>query len=148
MFNGESGHVRIRHKIGNGLTADQQLLKNNPMSLGRINDPCARLVEPTLHTRNGLTQRKGMLKNTRVRTYSDKRTKNGLAQADRRGAGQLSVPPFTRYVMMRAELVFGIQEKIGIDEDHRKPSPSTCARSSWILSRFLPVLRPILRGLV
>jgi len=56
VFNGQSSQVRIRHKIGNGLTIDQQLLKNNPMSLGRINDPSARLVEPTLHSRNDLTE--------------------------------------------------------------------------------------------
>lgn len=56
MFNGESSQVRIRHKIGNGLTIAQQLLKNNPMPLGRINNSCARLVEPTLHTRNDLVE--------------------------------------------------------------------------------------------
>ena len=50
--------------------------------------------------------------------------------------------------MARVQLVFGIQQHIGIYQDHRWSSPSSCASSSWTLSRFLPAFNPILWGRV
>jgi len=84
-----------------------------------MNDARAGLIQPALHTRERLIKRQGALKDARIRTDADERTKNGLAKAHWRGARQLSIPPFVCHHMVRTLLVFGIQEDVGIHEDHR-----------------------------
>jgi len=50
MFDGQSCEVGIRHQIGNCLTIGKYLLEDSPVSLCRPNDPCTRLIQPTLNT--------------------------------------------------------------------------------------------------
>ena len=50
MFNGKRCQMGVWDQIGDSLTIGEHLLKNGPMSLGGPNDPCARLVQPALHT--------------------------------------------------------------------------------------------------
>jgi len=119
VFTSQSGQVRVGHKVRDGLAFDQHFLKDDPVSVGRMNDARARLIQPALHTRERLIERQGVLKDTRIRADADESAKNGPAKTDWRGTGQLSIPPFACHHMVRTLLVFGIQEDVGIHEDHR-----------------------------
>jgi len=39
-------------------------------------------------------------------------------------------PPLPRDFVLRIQLIFGVEQNVGIDQDHRDSSPSICAKSS------------------
>jgi len=82
MFNSKSRQMGVRNQIGNGLTMLEQLLKYGPMSLGRPNYACARLIQPTLYTSNCLFKRERMFEDPRVGCYPNKCRQNRPAQTN------------------------------------------------------------------
>jgi hypothetical protein len=76
VFDSESSQMCVCNQIGHGLTVREHLLKNSPMPFGGANNPCTRLVQPTLYTGTGLFERKRTLEDPRVRTYSNKCAQN------------------------------------------------------------------------
>ena len=119
VFTGQGGQVRVGHKVRHSLALDQHLLKDDPVPVGRINDARARLIQPALHTGERLIERQGALKDARIRADADEGAQDGPAKTHRRGVGQLRIPPLARHRMAGTLLVFGIQEDVGIHEDHR-----------------------------
>jgi len=119
VFTSQSGQVRVCYKVCDGLAFDQHFLKDDPVPFGRVNDACAGLIQPALHTRERLIERQGVLKDARICADADERTKDGPAKTHWRRTRQLSIPPFACHHMVRTLLVFGIQKDVGIHEDHR-----------------------------
>lgn len=111
--------MRVGHKVSDGLAFDQHFLKDDPVPFSRMNDARAGLIQPALHTRERLIERQGVLKDARIRADAYERTKDGPAKTHCRCTRQLSIPPFACHHMVRALLVFCIQENVGIHEDQR-----------------------------
>ncbi len=148
MFNGKSCQMRVCNQIGDSLPIREHLLKYSPMSFGRTNDSCTRLVQPTLHTSKGLFEGERVLEDPSIGPYPNKCGQNCPAQTNSSSLGELAIPPFTRLLVAWVKRVFRIQENIGIDENQRESSPSIWASNSWMLSILRPDRRRIACGSV
>jgi len=145
---GERRQVSIRHEVAECLSLNEQALQHGPVPLGRRDDSRARLIQPALHAGDRLIQGQGTLEHAWIRGDPDEGTEHAPSETHGSTAGQLSIPPLPRDLVLRIQLVFGVEQNVGIDQDHRESSPSICAKRSWMLSKFFPALSPSLCGFV
>lgn len=82
VFHGKSSQMGVGDKIGDGLPLKQHFLKKGPVLLCWMNEPCARLVNPTLHPGEGLIKGQRVFKDARVGADADKRSKDSPREAD------------------------------------------------------------------
>lgn len=61
MLRGQCSQMCVRDEIGHRLSVAKHLLKDNPMPLRRIHDPCARLIQPALNAGDRLIEGEGVL---------------------------------------------------------------------------------------
>jgi hypothetical protein len=73
VCHGKSSEVRICDKIPHGLSLGQHVPEEFPMPLRWVNQPGARLVNPTLHSVDGLIEGQRLRKHPRVGADPDKR---------------------------------------------------------------------------
>jgi hypothetical protein len=112
---GERGHVRIRHEIAECLPLDEQALQHGPVPLSRRDDSRARLIQPALHAGDRLIQGQGTLEHPRIRANPDQLTEHAPSETHGSAAGQLSIPPLPRDLVLRIQLIFGVEQNVGID---------------------------------
>jgi len=148
MLDGQRSQVGVRHQIPPCLAVREHLLKDCPVPLRGMNEAGTRLVQPALHSCQGLDEREGMLEDPGIGADADIRGNHDPAQADRVRSGQLGVPPGASLWMERAEGVFGVEQNVRVDQYQRASSPSSSANSSWILFRSTLEESPMGRGLV
>ena len=134
VLDGESRQMRIGDKIAGRLAGAEHLLKEMPVLIGRLNDADTSLIEPTLHAENRLLQCEWALMQARVGADADERGQYWPAKRDRGLAAELFIPPGASGLMVFREAVLGIQENVGVEQDHLWSSPSPRASRSVMLS--------------
>ena len=87
-------------------------------------------MQPALHATDRLIQGQGTLEHAGIRADPDESAQHAPSETHGSTPGQLSIPPLPRDFVLRIQLIFGVEQNVGIDQDHRESSPSICAKSS------------------
>src|SRR5918994_5179779 len=82
-----------------------------------------------------LLGRLGTLEDATIGDQAQEGEQGRPGKSHRYGAGQTTVQPRAGSLVLGKLRDVSVDEEIGVDEDHRKPSPSASARASATLSR-------------
>jgi hypothetical protein len=93
VFDSQSSQMSIGDQVCRRLSLLYQLTKNDPVSLGRGDNPCAGLIEPALYSVYSLFHCERIRKNPPVRADPDEGCKYRPAQINAIRSGELLVPP-------------------------------------------------------
>ena len=91
MFHSERREVGIGNQVAHRAPAAEHLLKDCPVLVRGLDDAHARLVEPALHTLNGLLESQRTLVPPRIGFDADESVQHRPAQDHRVGAAKLSI---------------------------------------------------------
>ena len=83
VFERQRSQVCVGDKICRSLARAEHVLKDRPMSFGRIHDPRAWLIQPALDAGDRVIEGEGLLENARVGADADEGSQDSPAQAHR-----------------------------------------------------------------
>jgi hypothetical protein len=118
VFDGERRELGVGHEVGRGVALPEQALENRPMDLRGVHEADAGLVQPALHARHRLLQRERPAVQAGIGADADKGRQHRPAETDRIGAAELRVPPGARHGVVFGQAVLGVEQQVGVDEDH------------------------------
>jgi len=136
MLDRKGGQMSIRHEISVHAWQRHQRTQHFAMFLGWLRYPRGFTSEPIENLAPGICGGCGRPEYSRVSHNSHEGKQARPWQPNSRKTAQLSIEPFTRLLMLGRFLEKGINEKIGIDQNHLNVSPSAIASTSAILSRL------------
>jgi hypothetical protein len=119
MFDRQRGKMGVGHKVGGGTSFLEHSFKENPVMIGWSSQSHARLVKPALHTITSLFNVERSPMQARVRANPDESVQHGPAETHLRLTAELRIPPVPCDGVMFGRTVFGIEQQIRINEDHR-----------------------------
>src|SRR5258708_413002 len=124
--------------IGDQLPVDsgqrQQLAHDVDMPLRRLRNPRAVAGEPVAYLTPCLSDRFGSREYARRGDEAQEREEARPRQTDIGGSAELPVEPVPGIAMLTESAHMGVDQDIGVDEDHLKDSPSAIASASLMLS--------------
>jgi hypothetical protein len=142
MLHGQRRQMGIRHQVGTQRRLTEQGAENPRVAGSRSRHPDHRHLQPLFHLLPGCRHGHWPLKHARVGDQPHKRQQGRPGEAHTRQRIELLIQPRVRRSVLRQFSGVGIDEEIGIDEDHRNASPSARASTSAISSRFPTRQRP------
>src|SRR5260370_42129904 len=110
--------------------------------MGRLWNPGAFAGEPLAHLAPRIGDRFGTFKYARIGHQPQEGEQARPRQADIGKSAELPVEPFPRRAMLTERAHMGVDQNIGIEQDHLKDSPSATASASLTLSRGPVCTRP------
>lgn len=132
----------IRDQIGAGDLFNKKGFQDFLMSLSWKRDPGRRTGKPFLNLAPSIGHGFWPLEYAGVSYNANKSEKAQLGKTDRRGAIETAFEPDFHLLMGRKAGYMGVDEDVGVDEDHLNFSPSAKASNSAISSMFPVLQRP------
>ena len=83
MLQSHGSQVRVRDKVRGSLPLKQHFAEHSPVPFGRMHNPHAWLVYPTLDAGKRLIERQGMIIDAGIGANANERAKDGPAKAHR-----------------------------------------------------------------
>lgn len=142
MLDGKGCQMGIRNQICPQALVNQQCFQRFTMAFGGLWNPDRRTIQPLFDLLPRFIDGFGVLENSRVGYQPNKSQKTGPGQPDGSRTAQPPVKPLPGSGVLRKVVDMSIYEQIGIDQDHRKFSPSAIAMASEISSRLPAKQRP------
>ena len=162
-----SGKMSIRHEVRLHSRRCKQFAKDIGMTFGRLRRPCNVACQPRNDLPPRISDRLGTLEYARISDDSQESEQTCPRQSHLGIAAELLVKPAFCDVMLTKRRHVGVDEDVGVDQDHLhdhlqdhlNASPSLIESTSAMLSRlpiltrprisrlpceFAPVLRPLL----
>ena len=118
MFDGNGGQMGIGYKVGSQGDFADQPTQDQRMLRGRLRNPDRREIEPRFDLLPGFADGPWTLKDARIGDQTDKGQKRWPRQSDSVLAVQPAVQPLTRRFMLREGFDMGVDQQVGIDENH------------------------------
>ncbi len=134
MLDRQSGEMGVGDEIAAYTGQRHEISQDFRMAFCGQGRPRGFTIKPCKHLTPRISGRLCMSENSRIRHDSQERECAGPRQSDGRGAIQLIVEPAPGCVMLRQRADVCVNEDVGIDQYHLKPSPSVIASTSAILS--------------
>jgi len=142
MLDGKCGKVRILHQIRVNARRRKKFAKNFAMAFGGLRNPCPLGREPGERLPPRVRHRFGPFKHARIGGQAQEREKARPGKADRRYAVQAPVEPCACGLVPGKGADVGVDQQVGVDQYHRKDSPSAIASTSETLSMAPTRQRP------
>lgn len=142
VLNGECGEVRVLDQIPPYRAVGQQARKDLDMPIARLRDRCTLAIHPRTDLLPGVGDGFRLLEDARVGDYAQERQQAWPGQTDRSASAELPIRPFARCAMLEKRCDVGVDQNIGVDQNHLKDSPSVAARTSETLSMLPSLHRP------
>ena len=105
------------------------------MPLSRLWDPCHRAVQPSLHLMPRPRYGLGALEDPCVGHQAQERDQRRPGKPYGQRAAQAVIEPRTCSLVLHERADVGVDEKVGVEQNHRKASSSATASASVTLSR-------------
>lgn len=136
MFNRQRGKMSVWNQVGPRRGAGKQRLQDCAVTLGRDRHPDRRAVKPLLHLAPCGSDGFRLAKDPWIRDQAYKAQEGLPWQSNSRDTSKLLIQPTPRGRVLWHGGNPSINQKIGVDENHWKFSPSAMARTSATSSRF------------
>jgi hypothetical protein len=130
MLDRQSREVRICGEIACGLTANEQVFEERPVTLCWSNNSHVGPIQPALDPVNRLFHAQGSLEHPSIGGDADESEDHRPAETDHIVSADLFIPPLASSLMGWTSGVFSVQQQVRVNEDYRASSPSSCDRSS------------------
>ncbi len=134
MLERQGGQVCVGDEIGLHARGPQQLPKDRRMSFGWLRDPYLLAAEPILNLTPCGAHRLGMLEYPAVGDDTEEGEQARPGKPDAPRPVQLLVEPSARLSVLIERSNMGVEQEIGVDEDHANDSVSLPAITSAMLS--------------
>ena len=122
VFEGQRGNMGVSRQISRGPCLSNQIFQNRPMPGARSHHAHILPAEPFVDKTNCPLRTQWTIEYSRTGAYPHERHQRHPRQSNGPGARERFFPPGSRWFVLGQILVEGINQKIGIDQDHLRCS--------------------------